>query len=350
MSRSPALTRRRSIQEALTVWALHLLTSGSVAAGCAPDDNIGSEDSGASAVTADAAPDARFATDGGAAQHDASHAADASVEGASADPPASGVVEILPVYDPPGMIALTASFARSSGDAGDVDAGPCHTRVIGSNCTATTCTEPTSAPAGSETLVSAGTLTVGAATFSPIPAGSDAGTPGGYSGTSGVAWPSGQTVHVRATGGVVPAFEGDVVAVPLLTVSTPPGIVGTANGLNAELTGGLSKSGVPLAWTPVDGIQVFATVVQTKAGEYEAEVTVNCTFDAAAGSGTIPAAALTDLSTAPALQDGVMGPDTVLTLSTVSETSVMAGNDPIYISAVCPSAQFNLPLNMGVSP
>jgi hypothetical protein len=252
---------------------------------------------------------------------------------------ATGFVEIFPVATgSPDELGVEASFGYYGPDPGQ-------TQTVGT-CQVTT--RPNPSVLQSVQTVSAGDLIVGSMTLAPS---SDGGTVGGYEGVGvGLAdlWPAGQSVHIQATGGVVPAFAGDVVAPPLLTVTTPPGVVGGAMGLTAQLTGGLSKSGVALAWTPVPApIQVVATITQDVPGDSEAGLTINCFFDGTAGSGTMPAAALTDLSTQPA---GPTGPVTTLILATATWATVMAGNDPITLTGFYPSAQFDLPLNIGVSP
>jgi hypothetical protein len=187
-------------------------------------------------------------------------------------------------------------------------------------CVVTTCPVPYVPPTpGSE--LSVGQLAIGAILLEP-------NTDGSYPFTVQGVWPAGKPVHVAATGGQIPAFTADLIAPSALALTTPPGAV---TGSRAPLAHPLSKGAdLPLAWTPVAQTTV-ASVSQSYAsgGSAAAAVTVECSFDGASGTGTIPASALTDLSVvAPA--NG--GPATELVVEATGRVMLMAGPYPIVVA------------------
>ena len=307
-------------------------------------DTQGRADAGAPGSDASARPDtgARSSSD---ATPDTKGSDAATDGGGQVSPPASGTVEIFPTGSEPGTLAVMATFQAIT----DAGASPCQSRTAGT-CTVTVCPHPAPPPPPVQ-LLSAGNLIVDSITIAPGP---DAGYTYGGVGV-GPVWAAGQSIHVRATGGAVPAFEGDIVAPPLLTVITPPGILGGNMGLNANFS--LSKStAIPLAWTAAAApTQVLVNIEQAWFGpltlgqgpSYQG-VIINCTFDASVGSGTIPAAALTDLVTGYDQSQG--GPSTAMSLSSATQVTLPAGDDTVILFGNNASAQFNIPLSTGVTP
>jgi hypothetical protein len=113
-------------------------------------------------------------------------------------------------------------------------------------------------------------------------AGSDAST----------LWSGGETLAVSAAGGVAPAFDLSMKA-PAQIVLTAPVLTGTplviARGADMSVT-----------WTGGTAGTLF--VIELAATDPDHAYIIECTFDAAAGNGTIPAAAFTDTPTG----DGIL--------------------------------------------
>jgi hypothetical protein len=242
---------------------------------------------------------------------------------------ASGYVELSPEGPQPSSYELlvTAAFAR--GGPGGEPPG-CSTRTVEA-CVVAFCPTPPPAAAMPVT-VSAGNLEVGALTVSPE-------TDGGYEGYSELSgpWPAGELVHVHSTGGVVPAFSTELVVPPALTVTEPPGPPLPAL---TNLPGKLSKSGVTVGWKPLPSpLQAAVSVVQnwSSGTVYFSAVVVDCLFDGTLGTASIPAAALTDLSTAP---PGPSGPSTELDMGSWDMVPVTAENAQITVYATAPGMRF----------
>ncbi len=102
----------------------------------------------------------------------------------------------------------------------------------------------------------------------------------GYSSTrTADEWAAGTLLEVRATGAQVPGFEASVIAPPTLYILNDRASLLEAITGNADLT---------LQWMPIDADQVWIGV---KSGSQQ----VACTWQGAAGTGTIPGAALATL-------------------------------------------------------
>jgi hypothetical protein len=167
--------------------------------------------------------------------------------------------------------------------------------------TSTTCTQTTSGPCtlnrceladgGRPPYFSAGTITINGGTLTaPITLTYDSST--GYSvfaATTPIYTP-GDTFHVSAVGADVGAFSGASAATPNdIVVTSPSGGTGT----NLMYSVDESKDLV-IAWTGGSaGSQV--QVGLSNLDDKSLALNVGCMFDAAAGTGTIPTALLTQL-------------------------------------------------------
>jgi hypothetical protein len=160
------------------------------------------------------------------------------------------------------------------------DAGP---------CLVTTCPAQSPADAGPVSLVTAGVLTVSGGAFGD--AGIDIGpdTLGSYLyNTTGPMFAAGDTLTVSGAGATVPAFSGKSLVAPgAITLTAPVGDAGTiavstSNPLTVTWTGGTSG----------DRVYVDLSAFFTSG----ASASTICSWDAMAGTGTIPAAALAPLS------------------------------------------------------
>jgi hypothetical protein len=296
-----------------------------------PTNDAGSGES----ADADVHPSLDGAKPEDAASHgDSSSNADAST--------ASGYVEISPNGPQPGAYQLQVVGLFWSGAPAGTPAS-CQSRTVGA-CIINRCPVATVASSSAAQSLSAGELTVGSLHIAPE-VDSDAGLPVtiGYEGAQGV-WPVGQSVHIAASGAAFPAFAGDLIAPSTVTVTEPPG---PATPSETNLTGGLSKSGVTLAWTPLPAPnRLVAEVRQAFGNPVSSELTVDCNFDGTLGSASIPAAALSDLSTDP---ESPTGPLTDLLIATMTAVTAVAGGDLIVLYGSAPGVDFIVP-STGVSP
>jgi hypothetical protein len=157
-------------------------------------------------------------------------------------------------------------------------AGACTITDFGS-CTVTSCTAGT--VLGPE--LDGGTITLGGGTqaeslvfngaayrlTSPLPAG----TP---------TWPSGATATINAAGATVPAFNTLVTMPVAITTLTAPGLTGTIT----------RNQDIAVAWSG-GSAQILVEIV----GSAGVGPSLQCSFPAAAQSGTIPQAALAAMPT-----------------------------------------------------
>ena len=127
--------------------------------------------------------------------------------------------------------------------------------------------------------VGAGTLTVTGTAW-----GSTAVTPGPgelYDTNGGALFGPGATLSVSGTGGTAPAFASTPVAGPPNVMLTVPATISTASDLQVSWMGGQSGAQVTVSFSMMSQGPVPLTL---------------CTFDAAAGQGTVPQAALASLA------------------------------------------------------
>jgi hypothetical protein len=303
--------------------ALVIVASTTItAAGCAPEADIArsadAPDSGLGPPAPSAPVHPSAAPDGGSASaRDAANPVDAAVgDGFTRATPAGqvGYVAVAPAGTPSSLgLEGIVQFANiTSSNTDERSDGPC----------TVTRTDPT----GSVQSANEQAGQVNVASYSILPL-ADKSYPPLFNG----AWPAGQTVHIQAAGGDVPAFSGDVLAPQALTVTTPYG--GTF-GTRQPLAGGLSKGAdLALAWTPTSSsVKVTALLYENYAGAtHPAAISISCTFDGSLGAGTIPSSALRDLSTTPATQGG---PLTTLELTPSSTLHLQDGTYAIRLTGL----------------
>jgi hypothetical protein len=153
-------------------------------------------------------------------------------------------------------------------------------------CAAYSC--PVGAPTG--TPVSAGTIGISGGNLTSTTVNPETGgtLPGWYlySMTSTTGFGAGQTLTASASGGVVPSWGPvSIVAPSPITLTSPDSLDGGA--LTIPTGGDLT-----VTWT--GGVTGNTAVIQCIGTS--ATVAVECDFDAAAGQGTVPQAALTGLT------------------------------------------------------
>src|SRR5207247_2522715 len=153
-------------------------------------------------------------------------------------------------------------------------AGPCRTTTVGP-CTITECSS-----FGTVHVDDAGALTI-AGGLSTLMFAYDSPTTGYRETTTTTSppWPPGSPLTMNATGATVPAFTASVVMPPQLTI-TAPAAPTTGATLTVSRAGALTFTWDAAATTiqltfDTPGVTPFAAV--------------QCTFDGAAGRGTVPA-------------------------------------------------------------
>jgi len=184
----------------------------------------------------------------------------------------------------------------------------CTTTTIGA-CTVSDCaaaadggTPPDGGQVGAGTLTFTG-LVDGGVTLAPNAMGSY------VTSIQAQLFTAGSTLQVSSTGGAVPAFNGSVMAPEALVLTTP--------ACPSNDCGMISKAaGLPLAWT---GGSSGSFGVQLLSGSGQ----ISCSFPAAGGAGSVPAAALASLS---------LGAGTLI-VGGSNSTTVQAGAFPVVLSA-----------------
>ena len=218
----------------------------------------------------------------------------------------------------------TASFSTTVVPAGTTS--PCVVTTSGS-CTATRCT-PVDAGTGSDagagptnTVDSAGVITIGGTLID----GGITLTPTGANYPTAIqmsrVWADGATLTAGAAGATVPAFSGKTVVTPgSITVTAPACTLtscGTVNRANA----------LPVTWTGGASGNVTVTLTTSSGGNTGIVV---CTFAASAGTGSVPADALSKLD---AVAQGYMA------IGSSNATDFTSGDYAIKLHAVGPGAQ-----------
>ncbi|MFO0679398.1 MAG: hypothetical protein U0169_22925 [Polyangiaceae bacterium] len=233
--------------------------------------------SASDATTKDAAADAETTSDAGSTAkvgaifviHDAYEFVPASADGGS-DASTDDAGPVTKASSRAG-----AYFVKREGPAAPTTPktiGPCVVETFGASV------KPI------ETALSAGTLTVSggtrALTLTPTATKAYATE---SSSTLGL-WTGGSTLTFRAEGADVPAFEASLVAPSKLTLTEPVPAAGSLALVKAD--------GLHVAWT---GSSSGRVVFYFDAATSNVAASATCSFDAAAGSGDIPAGAFADL-------------------------------------------------------
>ncbi len=117
-----------------------------------------------------------------------------------------------------------------------------------------------------------------------------------------------ESLAVRSTGAIVPAFDGRVALPPRLTVTSPTAL---RDGAGLRIHAG---EALPLRWTPVSS-RVIATLYGSSNG-----FTAECTFDGSTGEGAIPVEALGEAVS-------------FIDVTTLNESHLDAGPYPITLQA-----------------
>ena len=211
-------------------------------------------------------------------------AAEAAVEAGGDDAAAFGFVQFAQV--PVGGGEFTAAFY---GTPSPPPPGCTYQVSDGGPCLVTVCPVHAANDAGALSLVSAGTLTVSGGAFGDAGVGIAPDNLGSYLyNTTGPMFSPGDTLTVSAAGATVPAFAAQSITAPGpidLTAPTPDsGVLSipTTQDLDLGWTGGTAGAHFIL------GLDATFTS--------GASASALCTWDAAAGSGTIPAGALSPLA------------------------------------------------------
>jgi hypothetical protein len=155
--------------------------------------------------------------------------------------------------------------------------------------------------------VSAGTLTIAASAAPTLTIPYDLDT-SYLSMASGLTYAANEALTVSTAGATVPAFSTPILFPPLVTVTSGTPTV-------------LKKSGFTATWSATTG-PVEIGVRQYPSGL--PQLWISCVFDGAAGTGTIPASALTDL---------VTGVSAGIRIATNTGVTLMPGGYPTQITA-----------------
>jgi hypothetical protein len=180
------------------------------------------------------------------------------------------------------------------------DDGPCHVQQ---------------ANLGTMPRVSAGTVTItgGSAAAVTMPFDVDNGY---FSVAQGLSYAPGDQLTISASGGVVPAFSGQLAfPAPLTVTSGTPTVV--------------KKSGFTATWNATTSPVVIG-ISQYPSGA--PKLNISCTYDGATGTGAIPASALSDLMTTVSV--GVL-------VSAETNVTMMAGDYPADLRAAYAALQKN---------
>jgi len=172
------------------------------------------------------------------------------------------------------------------------------------------CTVSSCAAVGPQTLASAGTLTLtvngsSVATSTPNVQG------GGYYMTSPLVFAPGDVLGVSGSGADVPAFATRTITAPSKIAVATPSVISTSQDLTLTWTGGESDAKV---------------IIGIARGAFNGSTSVSCTFDATAGTGTVPKAQLASM------QSGVLTGN--LTVGQQRTTTFASGAFVIDLSAI----------------
>jgi hypothetical protein len=195
--------------------------------------------------------------------------------------------------------SFSAAFTHGTYDPGSStcdfrDDGPC--RIT--DCT----TEPTDGGTPAYEAASAGTVSLAGAN-KPLTLVPDAS--GSYAVVSGQEklWSGGAALAISAAGDEVPAFQATLYgAVPALLTSPALPPAGTPVTLS-------TKTPLSIAWTGAGGGKMMAMLTRSVTSGTTRTVMVSCSFEASAGSGTVPASAMAAIPPGPDGTFQVLGGD-----------------------------------------
>lgn len=215
--------------------------------------------------------------------------------------------------------SLSVMFRSMSGD------GRACTTTTDGDCKAYVC-EGSAAPSAT-TNASAGTITI----TSPDLMGSAIATPDAentYPNPT-ISFPMGlsgeEHLQISASGGDVPAFQGEV-DVPLVLLMSSPAYAKPQTSVEVPRDTDLS-----LVWTRgVEDVVLWVQGYSVKAGQQPADASLTCQFPSATGSGTIKSSLLQLL--------GVGGH---LDLLTIRAKTIVVGDYSVALGAVMPTANAN---------
>ncbi|HEX3345439.1 MAG TPA: hypothetical protein VHS09_12735 [Polyangiaceae bacterium] len=240
---------------------------------------------GADAASTDAGlPDVTFTYDGPVFDVSPPDVGSSPDAGSAADAPDFAFIELSEV--PVGGGTFTAAFYTAPRQPPP----GCTAEVVdGGGCAVTTCPGHAPTDAGVVTLASAGALDVTGGAFGDAGIQVGADNLGSYLyNTTGPMFSPGDVLGVSAAGGTVPPFPVQSLTAPAAITLTAPQagdagllVVPTAQSLAVTWTGGVTGDRV-----------VFTLNAFLASG---ASASTACSWDAAAGQGTIPASALAPL-------------------------------------------------------
>ena len=215
-------------------------------------------------------------------------------------------------------VTLNAQFvttAASTTVCTDINEGPCR---------ATTC-EMAAAGESTTTYASAGTVTItspevmGTATLTPSADGTYvASTPMPFE----KSFLGGELLQIKATGSMVPAFEGEL-NVPLILLFSQPAFVASQGSLEAPRSQDLA-----LAWTRgAKDVALYVIGSSARPDGQPGSASIYCNFPSEPGSGVIKSSLLQ-----------VLKPEAQLNLFTVGSKLIEAGEYSVTLGATLPAA------------
>ena len=230
-----------------------------------------------------------------------------------------GQVLVQSLTRPGNGVTLNARFVSSATPSTtvctNVDEGPCR---------ATTC-ETAATGESTTTYASAGTVTItspevmGTATLTPSADGTylpPTQTPFEKS------FLGGELLQIKATGSMVPAFEGEL-NVPLILLFSQPAFVATQGALSAPRSQDLE-----LAWTRgVEDVALYVIGSSARPDGQPGSASIYCNFPSESGSGVIKSSLLQALKA-----------EAQLNLFTVGSKVIEAGDYSVTLGATLPAA------------
>ena len=245
----------------------------------------------------------------------------ASDTGATMDTGSDALVEAgPPATARAGRVLVTYEALPSGGSSGgmtvrfqETTSSSCSMRKVGS-CDVTRC-DLVNGTSPSFTNLGAGAVSVtgGSSPMTVTPA-----SDGSYSFSGALAtFTAGSDVTMSASGDAIAAFSTHVTFPASITVTNPG-----ASGPVIDHTKDLA-----LAWTGGGSSQVLVNITETV---LDRAVIIQCVFDAAGGSATVPAAALSDLEAATLGSGGGEGD---LSILSVGLQELTPGGFPIIVGA-----------------